>query len=109
MLASQHARWRYARAATPLLDVGRLIRDRPGSCGIAGRLMICVGLPLYRFKLVAWCLTWGSCDQLCRLVVLVDHATEDLAPPDRKSRGGLAWQSWSGGRCWRDWCGRCPL
>jgi hypothetical protein len=45
-----------------------------------------------RFKLIAWCLTWGLCDQLRRLVVLVDHATEDLAPPDRRvqRRAGLA-------------------
>jgi hypothetical protein len=26
-----------------------------------------------------------------------------------RSSGGLAWPSWSGGRCWRDWCGRCRL
>ena len=39
---------------------------------------------LYRFKLIAWCLTWGLCDQLCGLVVLVDHAAEDLSPSDRQ-------------------------
>ena len=48
--------------------------------------------PVYRFNLIAWCLTWGLCDQLRRLVVLVDHATEDLAPSDRQvqRRAGLA-------------------
>src|ERR1019366_2639926 len=48
--------------------------------------------PLYRFNLIAWCLTWGLCDQLRRLVVLVDHATEDLSPSGRQvqRRAGLA-------------------
>src|ERR1019366_7447049 len=48
--------------------------------------------PLYRFNLIAWCLTWGLCDQLRRLVVLVDHATEELSPPGRQvqRRAGLA-------------------
>jgi hypothetical protein len=47
---------------------------------------------VYRFNLIAWCLTWGLCDQLRRLVVLVDHATEDLSPSDRQvqQRAGLA-------------------
>jgi hypothetical protein len=42
--------------------------------------------------LITWCLTWGLCDQLRRLVVLVDHATEDLSPSDRQvqRRAGLA-------------------
>jgi len=35
-------------------------------------------------KLIAWRLTCGSYDQLCRLVVLADHATEHLAPLDRQ-------------------------
>jgi hypothetical protein len=32
--------------------------------------------------LVAWCLTWGSYDQLRGLVVLVDHAAEYFTPLD---------------------------
>jgi hypothetical protein len=50
----------------------------------------------YRFKLIAWCLTWGSCDRLRRLVVLVDHAVEHLAPPDRQvqRRAGMAVLIW---------------
>ena len=53
-------------------------------------------LTLYRFKLIAWCLTWGSCDRLRRLVVLVDHAVEHLAPPDRQvqRRAGMAVLIW---------------
>jgi hypothetical protein len=43
-------------------------------------------------KLIALCLTWGSYDQLRRLVVLVDNAVEHLAPLDRQvqRRAGLA-------------------
>jgi hypothetical protein len=43
-------------------------------------------------KLIALCLTWGSYDQLRRLVVLVDNAVEHLAPLDWQvqRRAGLA-------------------
>jgi len=46
---------------------------------------------LYRFNLIAWCLIWGLCDQLGRLVVLADYATGDLVPSDRRvqRRAGL--------------------
>jgi hypothetical protein len=37
-------------------------------------------------KPIAWRLTWGSYDQLRRLVVLVDHAAEHLPPPNRRVR-----------------------
>jgi len=46
---------------------------------------------LYRFKLIAGSLTWGSCHQLRRLVVLVDHATEHLPPLDRQVQRRARW------------------
>ena len=77
---------RYQRRTTRLAgQAGEVARRlaRPGRGRAAG---------LYRFKLITWRLTWGLCDQLRRLVVLVDHATEDLAPSDRQvqRRAGLA-------------------
>ena len=48
--------------------------------------------PCTASKLIALCPTWGSYDQLRRLVVLVDNAVEHLAPLDRQvqRRAGLA-------------------
>ena len=66
---------------------------RAWSANAPGRDLPCSACGyLYRFKLITWRLTWGLCDQLRRLVVLVDHATEDLAPSDRQvqRRAGLA-------------------
>src|SRR5208282_3605084 len=56
------------------------------------RFVTCCFIPCTASKLIALCPTWGSYDQLRRLVVLVDNAVEHLAPLNRQvqRRAGLA-------------------
>jgi hypothetical protein len=91
-LLLRHA-WRGSRRCG-----SRSWRPEPGDAARGYRLGHCLLMitagRLYRFKLIAWCLTWGLCDQLRRLVVLVDHATEDLAPSDRQVQR-VGFQKWA--------------
>jgi hypothetical protein len=69
------------------MDVAARLRDKPRAALARAKVALNLGLEVgleacTASKLIAWCLTWGSYDQLRCLVVLVDHTAEHFTSLD---------------------------